>query len=366
MTEKREVPAAGAEKLLNAAFEWRAQLDDESLKDETRRAFHEWLRADPRHELAFDHADRFWDAANRLPAARPDDFPSPVDTTANSRRAHQQPQPSVKRRFFTGFGPLATSLAASLAVSLVCAIAIVAVLNKAPDASAPPAVEAFATERGEVLSFTLKDGSTLTLGAASAVDISMTADGRTATLRAGDAFFDVSPDATRPFIVDAGPILTRVTGTAFDVRRSGEIIEVAVAEGAVTVSYRPPLQSSETEAKKAGGARRIEKLAAGERIRASAREGLGAPAPVRPETIGAWRRARLIFDNAPIAEMVADLNRYVETPIVVGDGEIAAMTFSATVAADDIDGLLATLVEAYPVDIEQRADGARVLRRRIE
>lgn len=57
----------------------------------------------------------------------------------------------------------------------------------------------------------------------------------------GDAFFDVTPDPHRPFMVRVGNVVTRVLGTSFWVlNRANRRVEVEVKTGKVTVFERMP------------------------------------------------------------------------------------------------------------------------------
>ncbi len=60
---------------------------------------------------------------------------------------------------------------------------------------------------------------------------------RKVTLR-GEAFFDIAPDATRPFIIDAGKASVRVLGTSFNVMTDNghNQVEVYVSSGTVTLT----------------------------------------------------------------------------------------------------------------------------------
>jgi ferric-dicitrate binding protein FerR (iron transport regulator) len=63
------------------------------------------------------------------------------------------------------------------------------------------------------------------------------ARGRNVTL-AGEAFFEIAPDATKPFIIDAGNAKVRVVGTSFNVmtKNSESAVEVFVKTGKVMLS----------------------------------------------------------------------------------------------------------------------------------
>lgn len=58
---------------------------------------------------------------------------------------------------------------------------------------------------------------------------------RIVALLEGEAMFEVTHDAARPFMVDAGIGTVTVTGTRFDVRRDESMVEVAVESGSVDV-----------------------------------------------------------------------------------------------------------------------------------
>ena len=84
--------------------------------------------------------------------------------------------------------------------------------------------------------FRLNDGSTVELNSSSrltvAEDFGLTT--REVFLH-GEAYFEISQDSLRPFLVHADNISVIVTGTAFNVRsyRDGEVVSVAVVEGKV-------------------------------------------------------------------------------------------------------------------------------------
>ncbi len=99
--------------------------------------------------------------------------------------------------------------------------------------AAPVSTRTFATRAGERTTVTLADGSTVSLNGATRLRI-VYADGqRRAELLAGQAFFDVRHDVSRPFVVRAGASETRVLGTAFDLDLTRTQVALAVYRGAV-------------------------------------------------------------------------------------------------------------------------------------
>ncbi|MFO7998994.1 MAG: FecR domain-containing protein, partial [Bacteroidales bacterium] len=66
----------------------------------------------------------------------------------------------------------------------------------------------------------------------------------------GEAFFDVTRDASQPFIIETEPAIVEVLGTSFNVRSTGENdFELYVEEGKVRVSTRKkPSERMDVEA----------------------------------------------------------------------------------------------------------------------
>src|SRR3546814_8870970 len=64
----------------------------------------------------------------------------------------------------------------------------------------------------------------------------------------GEAFFEVTPDASSPFVVYSGDLVTRVVGTSFNIKayRDGTTDEVSVFTGKVSVSLPNRAAGSET------------------------------------------------------------------------------------------------------------------------
>lgn len=330
---------------LEEALEWRARLDDDELTNAERLAFHSWLQRDHHHELILDYVDRFWDAADRIPT---------VLSTDELDRL-QAPEASVVDRIPKR--PL--WFAAAAAVLLMAVFGLFSVGQQGVQHGPKQALE-LRTERGVITTFDLSDGSTIALGAASEVDVLMTDTKRQISMRKGDAFFDVASDASRPFVVKIDRLQVRVTGTAFDVRRGSAVTEVAVVEGVVVVSEERLDLSPSASAPKEENSKT---LTAGHRVAFSDAQGFSNIQAVGRDRIGAWRRNRLVFQDAPIGEIVATLNRYLAEPVLVeGDEEVGGVTFSATVNTRDIEILLSTLEDVFPVKLQRRSDGARVLR----
>ncbi|MBP7580254.1 MAG: FecR domain-containing protein [Vogesella sp.] len=161
------------------------------------------------------------------------------------------------------------------------------------------------TAQGEQRDVTLPDGSLLSLDSATRVDVTLYRQQRDTRLLAGQAFFQVAPDKQRPFHVLADSRRVTVLGTRFSVRQVGRNYQVAVAEGKVRVRQYSNRHDADADRQPLQQAT----LQAGQQL-ASDSTRLSHITPVPPAAVAAWRSGRLLFDNTPLAEVIAEFNRY--------------------------------------------------------
>lgn len=177
-----------------------------------------------------------------------------------------------------------------------------------------PAFGGFRTEVGEQRRVALRDGSVAMINTDSSVGVRLAKHQRRITLRRGEAWFQVAKDHARPFVVDAGSVHVRATGTAFSVRREGDGARVVVTEGTVLVwrdgARVPPLAIS----------------AGHEAFLAENAPQPPAAKPSRTEDVLAWRRGEIVLDGGTIASAVEEFNRYNTRKIVLRDPAVGRRT----------------------------------------
>lgn len=333
------------EDIVRTAHEWRVLIDGPDATEFDHWAFKVWLAADPRHEEMYGRAETLWSALGEVPAT---DFDSRL-------RA-----PSIAERWTHLTGAIAASFArpsirfaTSGAAFAALALGVFAVTTRSHPETVTIAEtivnESYATELGETRSIKLTDGTSVTLGAASEITTAFSGTTRQAELISGVAFFDIANDPNRPFLVDAADMTVTVTGTAFDVRRTGDAVRVLVAEGDVEVSYPFIIDDKATSLI----SRRD--ITAGQQVAASRDDGMQSVRSISLTTVGAWRDDRLIYDGDPLADLVADANRYSARRVVIeGDVEqISRLRIRGAFSGRDIDGMLSTLALIHPVDIDR-------------
>lgn len=357
------------------AADWLVRLNARDASAEDFAQHDAWLKAKPENEYAYRIQQQLWD---ELPAvgAR-DDYEDLVQAPFLERwmfklgLAGDAVGEAVRRpQVLGGFAALALVVTVSTSVFF-------AQDNAAdPSSFVAQAPVEHATQVAEVREHRLPDGSVVTLGAASRISIDFSDEERRVTLLAGEAFFDVETDPTRPFFVEARDSVTRVVGTKFDVRLRSDTVSVSVAEGQVDVARLVRRGAAEIDTIVEPAA----SLVAGQAITLPAVDvqvadntAEAAPEPIQAATVvteidtddvAVWRMGRVTYVEARLADVVADLNRYYDGEIILGDDEVGNIGFTATPninIADDAERLLVFIDNQLPVEMVRRPNGRVVL-----
>ena len=336
--ETAELPA----RVRRDAARWVTRRAFETANDEA--AFSAWLASDRRHAGAYRAAKRAWSdlaamgeiSQYRALLGAPTWRERLVALIGKGGRGVARPAWRLR---------LVAAPAALLLLGLVVALSSIA-----PSAVGPKAT--LMTRIAEIREIPLPDGSVVTLGAHSRIALAFSGDERRLRLEEGEAFFSVAKDPERPFIVQVGDTLVRAVGTEFDVHKGPQAVRVAVVEGVVEIAPSRSRTSQEVP-------RRL--VSAGEAIVAPRDAPLRRLATLPAERAGEWRRGRLVYNGAPLLEVVADANRYSPQPIRIADAGLADLRVTTSFRADQIKQMLETLSLALPLRIAHQPDGTLLL-----
>ena len=303
-----------ADAVIDTAVDWMLRLESPQAGEADWLAFDSWLNADPLHAIAYDRAVLIAEDARAIGEVF---RPQTANVIPFPRRAPSAPARPQRRAIY---GALA-------AAGLFAAVGAPMWL------AAQPTV--YSTAPGERRTVTLKDGSRIDLNGASRLSVKFSRGQRRTTLD-GEAVFDVAKDTSRPFYITSGDRQVRVVGTQFDVRRRDGRFSVTVARGVVEVA---PVAS-------ASGA--TLRLTAGHRLDHTEGAADGHVSSVVAEEALGWRGGRLIYRDAPMGDVVADLNAQFSRPITLSDG-VGSLRFSGVLRVDDQDEVVRRLASLAPI-----------------
>ncbi|QXH57568.1 FecR family protein [Pseudomonas maumuensis] len=301
------------------AASWFARAQDAPHDNTVQAALQAWLAQHPRHRQEYERLAQLWCAADFIPRQR-------LEALCQPEPVRQLPRRRLLRQ------------------ALAAGVAVVALglgwtgwqyqqLNHQ---------DTLSTALGERRQVELPDGSRLELNSATQVQVMFSSGQRHVRLGAGEAMFIVAHDSGRPFVVSTAQGDVTVTGTRFDVRQDPGSTRVAVEQGSVKVQ---------------GAAESLALLTAGQGSHIDAQGKVAAPYAIDANAVTAWRQGKLVFDNAPLSEVVAEVSRYRAQPLHVA-GKAAALRLSSTFSSDDPDALLRALPSILPVRVKTLADGS--------
>lgn len=237
----------------------------------------------------------------------------------------------------------------ALAASLVMAIVGFAMWPRA----GPAQIVTLETNIGERRTAHLPDGSTIELNTNTKMRLALERGRRIAWVSGGEAYFQIAHDPKRPFVIHAGAHDVTVLGTKFSVRREGDLLRVAVVQGAVQlkgVGHSAALGSTV--------------LPAGSTAAANSAATIVRREPVDVLERGLrWRDGMLVLDGKTLGQAVDELNRYSRIPIIVNGGNLAAMPIGGTFQVANREGFIRLLSQVYDVRVSRGADGKIILQR---
>lgn len=299
--------------------------------------FARWRSTHPSHDAAVRRLEAAQHLLRRLPES-----PAATSMLAELDALEQARRKVV--RFHTW-----VKIGAGLATAACIALAFWAVSPKSHSSVS------FAATAAEHRTVDLNDGSTLLLNNGSEVDVAFGSGERRVNLHQGEVHFSVAKDAARPFVVAAGAVRVRAVGTAFNVRRNPAAIEVVVTEGKVQVS-RADADSIEPVFLVAGESTTIS-------IDDVAPMAVARLAPEDYRGKLAWKAPQLNFVDTPLAEAVAQFNRYSRVQLEIGDPELASRPVGGGFTADQAENFANILLAGGDVRLERVSDTHIILRK---
>jgi len=326
-----------------AAADWLVRLQSTEVSLEETLAWQAWIQESPANAEAFARIEEVSQAVRDLPApaAVPaallasDQYDGSVPIEGWRPRLEEW-KPRRARRWSW----VTLSVAASFAL-----FALVFTVLKTP-----PGTNVFETEIGENRGVTLADGSVISLGGNTRIEVALSDKVRTIELTRGEALFKVAKDSARPFKVRAGDATIIAVGTEFNVERDSDRDVVSVTEGQVVVKpvgllpllqgFKPKLRSVHVDA--------------GQQTTAGS-AGIEEPTKMEDPATG-WQIGHLAFRLQPLRYVLEDVNRYAHKPIVLETESMGSLIITGTVERENIGGWVKSLEHAFDLQATEEAD----------
>ncbi len=156
----------------------------------------------------------------------------------------------------------------------------------------------------------------------------------------GEAYFEVTPDTEKPFMVKAGKAVVKVIGTSFAVneRAGKDRVEVFVETGKVSL-FQEEMENTGIQ---------IEPGYIGQLTGSSPSKFLN-----KDNNIIAWKTRKIIFSETKLAEVIKVLEKVYGKEIIIENKEALDWPYTNTFDNQDLESVTRVLAETYQFEVEQ-------------
>jgi ferric-dicitrate binding protein FerR (iron transport regulator) len=196
-----------------------------------------------------------------------------------------------------------------------------------------------------VLTDTLPDGSVVILNKKSLISYPKQFSGNIRDVNLeGEAFFTVTPDKNKPFVIHSGDVGIKVVGTSFNVRNTLDKTEVIVETGIVEVSKKE--QAVELNPWEMAIVYKNQ------------------PAPLKKknsdELYNYYRTKEFVCNSTPLWKLVEILNEAYGANIVIANDRLKDLQLNTTFRSEGLDEILKVIKATFNIQIEKK-DGKILL-----
>lgn len=303
-----------------------AQEDDQKLQT--------WLDENHEHQQLFDSYKATWDEMDRVKDKSTREIDAEWDRLENALDFEEETTQIKERSLFTNV----YRYAAAILMIAIAAFSIYYYMNKQDSQQLVAQVQIQEIELSEGSKVTVNSNSTLTYPK------KFDPDKREVELT-GEAFFEVSKDPERPFIINAGDIRVEVLGTSFNVKayeNQGQI-EVTVASGKVAVF---PLDNPDDRVVLVKGQKAIF-YKSSMKIEADVNEDIN---------FASWKTKEIIFEDTPMPEVIRIINEIYKSELTLDGDQLKECPVTTTFDNQSLESVLNVLESTLDLTIEQKGD----------
>jgi len=188
---------------------------------------------------------------------------------------------------------------------------------------------------------TLPDGSIVTLNKNSELDYPSKFKGDTRTIALkGEAFFNVTPNKKKPFIIHVNDVTIRVVGTSFNVRSVNGVTEVIVETGVVQVIRN----------------NKMVELQPNEKTKVIQQDSVLAKDSVQDKLYNYYRSKQFVCDNTPLWKFVEVLNEAYDANIVIENPKLRNLLLTAPFDNESLERILDVIHETFKITVINEKD----------
>jgi transmembrane sensor len=294
-----------------------------------KTAVDRWVALRPENKKYFDHFLLIWETSKSI------SIPATVNAEDAWIRFQQRTQTSTKNAPVRRIGFPRRSMAAAVAVLFVGLVAL-GYLILGPS-SQPQIVIADAKP---VLD-TLPDGSVVTLNRNSSLKYLGNFKGKSREVElTGEAFFSVTHNKKKPFVITVSDVTVTVVGTSFNIKNHNGTTEVVVESGVVRVTRN----------------NKTVELRANEKISTSTLDSSFAKETSTDKLHQYYRSRQFVCNATPLWKLVEVLNEAYDANIIIRNNELRSLQLTTTFDNESLDRILSIIAETLEISVERKGN----------
>jgi ferric-dicitrate binding protein FerR (iron transport regulator) len=283
-----------------------------------------WLEADQTNRSYFNQLQQIWEEGRHLAKT------TTVDENEAWLRFRQRISPTPIRKNNFAWIRIAAAIVIIAGIGLIGYLTLV----KAPETLIVSAVQGTLTD-------TLPDGSVVSLNKGSSISYPEKFNDNTRkVILNGEAFFQVSANRERPFIIAVNNVQVIVTGTSFNIKTIDNNTEVVVESGIVEVI---------SEGKSL-------ELRANEKTLVTTKNVVLVKEKVSDRLYQFYRTKQFVCDDTPLWKLVKVINEAYDAKIVIDDPALRNLSLTTTFNNESLDQVLNIISITFDIDVTKSGD----------
>lgn len=301
------------QKIEQQATYWYVRIRSPELTPQQESEFFAWLEASSLHQAAFIRMEQAWVASGTI-RLRP-----------------------AKKAF--PFAPLGFWLSAAASFAVVLLVFFFPLHEKDVDQEFQKYIS-----KTEQKTITLPDQSSAVLSPNSQMEVRYSKSAREIHLHKGQIFLNVTHDAQRTFKVFTNQGVVRVIGTQFAVEKLAGDLKITVVDGLVGLVKSENTSSDQTPLLVL---RKNQQILYSDALKGT------EPSTVDAARETSWTKGRMMFDGAPLDEVIATLNQHLSLPIQIASPELQTKRIVGVISIKNPRAAAASLASITGAVVEE-------------
>ncbi|MBL7699612.1 MAG: FecR domain-containing protein [Chitinophagaceae bacterium] len=294
---------------------------------DARSMVEEWIIETAENRRYFEHFKLIWETSQEILT------PTGVDENAAWQRFQERIQKPPQKGFVRSMSRFRVAATVMICVGLA-ALSYFLLQNTANKPVIVAANEA-------VVNRELPDGSVITLNKNSTAQYDNKFQGKQRKVQLhGEAFFKVTPNKSKPFVVEVKSVKVTVVGTAFNIRETDSSTDVMVESGIVKVE--------------SGNQEML--LNPGEKISVNKKSEPLIVQKTNDKLYNFYVTKQFVCDNTPLWKLVQTLNEAYNANIEIADPQIAKLPLTTTFRNESLENILRVVSETFNLTVEHQGN----------